>query len=141
MTYALALPLQQAVFQHLSADPGVTALAAGRVFDAPPQLSGDAEAEAAYAVIGDESVQDWSSADTAGAAHTLGISVFATERSFIEAKRLAGAVSDALIGVHPAMSRGRIVTMRFLSARTRREQQGRVRRIDLRFRALIEDDA
>ncbi|MEM9780862.1 MAG: DUF3168 domain-containing protein [Pseudomonadota bacterium] len=141
MTYALAWPLQQAMFAQISTDPAVMAVADGRIFDAPPPLPEDASAEPAYAVIGDESVQDWSSADGAGAAHTLGVSVFASERSFAEAKRLAGAISDAVIRTSPVLSRGRVVVASFLSARTRREERDRLRRIDLRFRVLVEDDA
>ncbi|MEL6265527.1 MAG: DUF3168 domain-containing protein [Pseudomonadota bacterium] len=144
MTYALAWPLQQAVFALLSADAGVAALAAGRVYDAPPPMPEDATAEPPYAVIGDESVADWSAADCAGASHVIGVSVFASERSFGEAKRLAGAISDAMAGSAdgaPSLSRGRIVHVQFLSARTRREERDRLRRIDLRFRVLVEDDA
>ncbi|WP_405117475.1 hypothetical protein [Phaeobacter sp. BS23] len=36
MTYALALPLQEALFQHLSTDPDLTAALNGAVYDALP---------------------------------------------------------------------------------------------------------
>ena len=36
MTYAAAAALQEAVFAHLAADPGVTALLAGAIHDALP---------------------------------------------------------------------------------------------------------
>ncbi|MEL6773335.1 MAG: DUF3168 domain-containing protein [Pseudomonadota bacterium] len=141
MTYALAWPLQQAVFALLSADAGVEAVAPGRVFDAPPPLQGEAESEPPYAVIGDETVQEWSAADGDGAAHTLGVSIFASERSFAAAKRMAGAICDAMLASDLALSRGRVVLVAFLSARTRREERDRLRRIDLRFRVLVEDTA
>jgi hypothetical protein len=141
VTYALSWPLQKAVYERLSADPAVAAIAPGRIFDAPPPLAGPAEEEPLHAIIGDESVRDWSSAERGGAAHVLGVSVFAAERSFAEAKRLAGAISEALTRGGLAPERGRVVSLAFLSARTRREAKGRVRRIDLRFRALVEDDA
>lgn len=141
MTYALAWPLQQAVFSTLAADPGVAAIAPGRIFDAPPPLTGEAESEPPYAVIGDETVQEWGAADGAGAAHVIGVSIFASERSFAAAKRLAGAICDALLAADLAPTRGRVVLVAFLSARTRREERDRLRRIDLRFRVLVEDTA
>ncbi|MEM6487345.1 MAG: DUF3168 domain-containing protein, partial [Pseudomonadota bacterium] len=120
---------------------GGGARARGGVPPAPPPQPQDAASAPPYAVIGDESVQDFSSQDRGGAAHTLGISVFASERSFAQAKQLAGAISDALTGAAPALARGRVVHVHFVSARTRREERDRLRRIDLRFRVLVEDDA
>jgi hypothetical protein len=141
MTYALAWPLQEAVHAALAASPEVSALAAGRIWDATPPTSGSAADAPLYVVIGDETVQDWSTADCAGAAHTLGLAVYAAERSFADAKRLAGAICDTLCDAPLPMSRGRAVLVTFLSARTRREERDRVRRIDLRLRVLVEDIA
>jgi hypothetical protein len=38
------------------------------------------------------------------------------------------------------LSRGRVVAIEFLSARARRVRAGDVRRIDMTFRARVEDD-
>jgi hypothetical protein len=139
MTYALAWPLQEAVYAALTASPEVAALSGGRIYDATPAAAGPAEDELHYVVLGDESVTDWSAADCAGAQHLLLISVYAAERSFSEAKRLAGAISERLCTGPLPMSRGRVVSTFFAAARTRREERDRVRRIELRFRVLVED--
>ncbi|MCL5775587.1 DUF3168 domain-containing protein [Limibaculum sp. FT325] len=54
---------------------------------------------------------------------------------------MAGAVSDALLGAPLALERGRAVLVSFVSARTKREERDTLRRIDLRFRVLVEDTA
>ena len=139
MTYALAWPLQQAVFALLDGDAGVAAHLAGRIYDAPPPLVGEAAPEGLYAVIGDEEVADWSTKSDFGANHLFTVSVNAPRAGFAEAKQAAGAISDALLGGLPALSRGHLVAIRFVDARTRREAEGEMRRVEMRFRAVIED--
>ena len=137
MTYALSWPLQQGVFQLLSAAPGVALLVGSRIYDAP--LPAEADPGALYVTIGDESVADWSTGSDRGAAHDLTIAVHAPRRGFGEAKQAAGAISDALLNGPVAMSRGRAVQVRFLGARTRREEGDALRRVEMRFRVTVED--
>lgn len=139
MTYALSWPLQQAVYQLLSGDPSVTALVGARIYDAPVPLDAEAEPEGLYLTIGDERVEDWSTATDRGAAHLLTIAVHAPRRGFAEAKQAAGAVSDALLGGALSLSRGRAVLVRFTGARTRRAEGDALRRIEMRFRVTVED--
>lgn len=139
MTYALSWPLQQAVYQLLSADAGVAALVGTRIYDAPLPPDAEAEPDGLYVTIGDERVEDWSTATDRGAAHTLTIAVHAPRRGFAEAKQAAGAISDALLGGTLALSRGRAVLVRFAGARTRREENDALRRIEMRFRVTLED--
>lgn len=139
MTYALAWPLQQAVFALLDGDAGVAAHLAGRIYDAPPPLTGEAAPEGLYAVIGDEEVADWSTKSDHGASHLITIAVNAPRAGFAEAKQAAGAISDALIDAQPTLARGHLVSLRFVDARTRREAEGEMRRIEMRFRAVLED--
>lgn len=139
MTYALSWPLQQAVYQLLSADPAVTALVGTRIYDATVPLSEEAEPEGLYLTIGDERVEDWSTATDRGAAHLLTVAVHAPRRGFAEAKQAAGAVSDALLGGTLSLSRGRAVLVRFVGARTRRAENDALRRIEMRFRVTVED--
>lgn len=139
MTYALSWPLQQAVYQLLSATPGVTDLVGGRIYDAPIPPGDEAEPEGLYVTLGDERVEDWSTASDRGAAHRLTVSVHAPRRGFAEAKQAAGAISDALLGGALSLSRGRAVLVSFAGARTRREEGDALRRIDLRFRVSVED--
>ncbi len=139
MTYALSWPLQEGVFQLLSTDAGVAAHVGGRIYDAPPSLDAEADPDGIYVTIGDERVEDWSTATDQGAAHLLTIAVHAPRRGFAEAKQAAGAISDAMLGGGIAMSRGRVILVRFVDARTRREEGDALRRIEMRFRVTAED--
>lgn len=141
MTYALAWPLQEAVYQALAADPGVGAFVAGRIWDAPPPASELGPETSPFITLGDEIVDDWSTKDGQGARHVFAISVHAERRGFALAKQCAGAVSDLMAGPPPALSRGRIVQVRFLDARTRRTERDAFRTIAMRFQFLVEDTA
>lgn len=141
MTYALAWPLQEAVYQALAGDPAVASFVAGRIYDAPPPTSELGPETSPYITLGDELVDDWSTADGHGARHTFAVSVHAERRGFADAKRCAGAVSDLLTNAMPGLNRGRIVQARFLDARTRRAQGDAFRTISMRFQFLLEDTA
>jgi hypothetical protein len=138
MSYVCSWALQKALYAALSADQAVGALAGSRIWD-----EGDAAAVAAAdggpcVILGDETVEAWSTATDAGAVHVVTISAVAEAGGFGALKRLAGAVCDVLLG-SIALERGRVVSSRFLGGRTRREEKGRVRRVDLRFRIVVED--
>ncbi len=139
MTYALAWPLQQAVFQLLSSDPAVSAAVGGRIHDAPLPPEAEADPEGLWVTLGDERVEDWSTGSDRGAVHRLTITVHAPRRGFAEAKQAAGAISEALLGGALTLSRGRVVQVGFLGARTRRGEGDALRSIELRFRVSVED--
>lgn len=137
MSFACSWALQKALFAALAADPEVGALAGGRIWD-----EGDAAAVVAAGggpcvVLGDETVEPWSTASDDGAAHVVAISAVAETGGFGALKRLAGAICDVALAPL-ALERGRVVSSRFVGGRTRREEKGRVRRIELRFRIVIE---
>ncbi|MEM7176573.1 MAG: DUF3168 domain-containing protein [Pseudomonadota bacterium] len=140
MTYALAWPLQEAVYQLLSGDAALGALVGG-IYDAAPQQVSDAADEGLYVTLGDEVAEDWRTASDAGALHTVTVSIHAPRRGFAEAKRAAGVISDLMAGAMPALSRGQIVQILFIDARTARAENDALRRIDLRFRVTMEDTA
>ncbi len=136
MSYALASPLQAAIYQQLVSDVTLSGLVGGAVFDAPPAGT----PPELYVTLGTEDVRDRSDASSGGAAHDLTVSVIGEAASFVEAKTAAAAVCDALIDAPLEMSRGRLVSLAFLRARARRVEAGTVRKIDLLFRARVEDD-
>lgn len=136
MSYGVASALQQAVYQRLLADPGVTAVVGAGVYDALPP----GPVPRTYVSLGPEDVRDRSDAEAAGALHRFTISVISEAAGFAEAKAAAGAVGDALLNTPLALSRGRLVGLWFERASARRSgSAGQVRRIDLRFRARVED--
>ncbi|MGZ9809873.1 DUF3168 domain-containing protein [Pseudoroseicyclus sp. H15] len=136
MSYAMAGALQQALYARLTGDAAVAALVGGDIFDALPP----GEAPDLYLLIGPEAVRDRSSQTSRGALHEFTLSILARQPGFAGAKALAAAVCDALAGAPPAMARGRIVSLAFQRARAARIETEDRRRIDLIFRARLEDD-
>ncbi len=150
MTAALSLPLQRALYAHLTSDPAVLAALGGpHLYDAPPHADAPgARRGRAFVLIGEERVDPWFDQSADGAEHRLQFRVVSFSPGFSEAKRIAGALSDALLGPPPALERGRIVRVQFLGSEARRGGAGGAdgaaelvsRRVDLRFRAILEDD-
>lgn len=137
MSYGMATALQAAVYQHLLADTGVSALVGAAIYDALPP----GDLPETYVSLGPEDVRDRSDKTGTGALHRFTISVITETAGFGAAKNVAAAISDALVGTDLSLSRGRLVGMWFERASAHRGgKAGRVRRIDLRFRARVEDD-
>lgn len=136
MSYATSGALQAAVYQRLAADAGLAALVGAAIHDElpPGPLAGT------YVSLGTGEVRDLSDATGGIAEHRFTVSIVSDAEGFAEAKAAAGAVADALAGAVPALVRGRVVALGFVSARERRVRSGQQRRIDLTFRAIVEDN-
>lgn len=135
MSYAVAAALQAAVFERLSGDAELSALVDGAIHDSAPPRS----PRGTLVLLGAEEVIDRSDRSGAGAEHRLTVSVLSDAAGFLEAKTAAVRISDLLAQADLALSRGRLVGLWFDRAEARRIEGGRVRRIDLRFRARVED--
>ncbi|MBB96446.1 MAG: hypothetical protein CML68_17855 [Rhodobacteraceae bacterium] len=137
MSYGMAAALQKAVYELLVTDPGLTALIADRVYDAMPA----GPVAGTFVSIGPEDVRDSSDVTGAGAVHRFTVSVVSEDDGFAAIKTVAAAVDDALKDAAPSLDRGRLVGLWFERASAKRTGQAeRIRRIDLRFRARVEDD-
>lgn len=134
MSMGVSAALQAAVYQHLSADSAVSALVGSDIYDALPP----GDLPPLYVALGDETVRDASDMTGTGAWHDLVVAVISDAAGFQAAKDVAGAIGDALIGADLVLARGRLVGLRFLRAQARRESGG-LRRINLTFRARVED--
>ncbi len=134
MSYAVSAALQAAIYQRLMQDEAMAALVQGHVYDALPQGA----LPALYVTLGTEVARDASDATGAGAWHDLSVAVISDAAGFQRAKEVAAAVSDALLGPLPDLGRGRLVSLRFLKARARREGGGLLRR-EMTVRARTED--
>ena len=139
MTYAIAWPLQEALFKTLCESVVCAAHFNGQIFDAPLPFSGDAAPDGLYLILGDEEAQDWSTASDAGAVHVVSLNIHAPRRGFAEAKRAAADISDVVLSGGFELARGKIVNTRFVDARTHRDESDALRRIELRFRITLED--
>ena len=139
MTMALSAPLQRALFERLTTAPELSVLG-GRVFDEAPQGAAT-ESQEIYVTLGDESVEAWNTMSDFGAKHEVVVSVHSTRRGFVALKEMAALIAHVMETDPPVPALGRIATHEFVSAQTQRRENGSVRRIDLKFRFAIEDDA
>lgn len=135
MSYGVTAALQEAVYQRLSGDAGVTALVGG-IYDAIPV----GELPDLYLTLGPETARDRSDKTGGGAVHDFTVSVIGSASGFLAAKQAAAAVSDALTGADMVLSRGQLIGLWFVKAVAKRETSGDGRRIDMRFRARVEDN-
>ena len=136
MSYGVSAALQRAVYQRLIADPALSAEVGDAIFDVVPS----GQIPSTYVSLGPEDVRDRSDKTGRGARHDFVVSVVTDAAGFQTAKSAAGAITDALVGADLALARGRLVVLTFQRARALRVESGQMRRIDLSFRALVEDD-
>lgn len=132
MSYGAAAALQAAIYTRLTSTP---ALVGVPVVDAMPSGGGTGT----FVLIGPEDVLDQSDKSGGGAEHRLTVAVISDFAGFKAAKDVAVAVSDALIDAPMVLTRGHLVGLRFLRAKAVRLDEGGTRRIDLSFRARVED--
>lgn len=136
MSYAVSAALQEAVYQRLSNDTDLVNLVGTAIYDVVP--SGDVPE--LYVALGSETVRDNTDCANAGARHDFRVSVISEEAGFKSAKTAAGAASDALTDTWLTLARGRVTSFQFLRAVARRTENGLQRRIDMTFRAWVQDD-
>jgi hypothetical protein len=135
VSYGVSAALQAAVYQHLLADAALGALVGGAIYDAvPPGVL-----PVTYVSLGQEDVRDRSDKTGKGALHIFTVSVVSSAAGFAGAKAVAAALSDALIDAPLTLARGVLVSLTFDRARARRAGDGDMRRIDLTFRARVDD--
>jgi len=135
MSYGIAAALQRAVYERLSTDQALAALVGTAIFDAPPP----GPLPPIYVALGPEDARARSDGSGQGAWHSFTVSVVSGAAGFLAAKEAAGAISDALSDAPLTLMRGRLVALYFDRARARREGADDLRRIDLRFRARVEE--
>lgn len=135
MSYGVSSALQAAIYQHLVADAALAALVGGAIYDALP--SGNLPGT--YVTLGPEQARDRSDQTGQGALHFLTISVVTDTAGFQSAKEVAAAIGDALENADLTLARGRLIYLNFDRATARLEGTGTQRRIDLRFRARVQD--
>ncbi len=136
MSYMIAPALQTAIYQYLITDSDLQAFLQDALYDAIPP----ATPPGTYALIGAEEAFDRSDKTGKGAEHRLVISVVTNATGFLAAKQIAARICDLLEAPNLTLARGRLVAMWFDRAEARKIEGDQTRRIDLRFRARVEDD-
>jgi len=137
MSYATSSALQVAIFQRLTEDAALDALVGSNIFDAVPSGT----LPATYVTLGAEDASDRSDGSHGGTWYRFVISVVTQSAGFQAAKDVAGAVNDALVDADLTLVRGTLAGLYFYRARARRVGNGQTRRIDLTFRARVDDSA
>ncbi|MAY60922.1 MAG: hypothetical protein CML29_01810 [Rhizobiales bacterium] len=129
--------LQRAVFERLTSETGVSALAgADRIFDGRPE-----RIEPPYVTFGDWRIEDWSTGTEDGAEHRFEIEVWSEVRGRKQAAELADAVRKALHDAALTLPGFHLVNLRHLRTRTGRDTKSRHIRARLEFRAVLEPAA
>jgi len=127
--------LQRAVFVQLSGEAGIVEVVGPNIYDAVPA---GAEPEV-FVLIGEELVRDRSTQTSAAVYHDFTVSIFSDQHGFAATKALAELVCDSLLNAELTLDRGRVTGLWFRRARTRRGREPDRRRVDLQFRAHVED--
>ncbi|MEO0387561.1 MAG: DUF3168 domain-containing protein [Pseudomonadota bacterium] len=140
MSYALSEPLQVAVYNRLLSSPAVTSIVGTAIYDTPPPGE-PYTLPPTHVTLGEERARPASSATHKAAFHDFNVTVHTDHEGFSEAKLAAAEICLALDDAPLALSRGHLVSLRFLSARAERNTARRPRRVVLRFRAHLEDAA
>ncbi|NNU81908.1 DUF3168 domain-containing protein [Halovulum dunhuangense] len=139
MSYALSEALQAAVYARLTGDAALQELVGGAIHDAPPPLEPGSEPPL-LVTLGEERVRDASTKTSVGAVHDFAVTVHARTEGFSRPKAAAAAVCDALLSVPLVLSQGHLVDLRMLHIRAERGRGTGPRRVELRFRAVLEQD-
>ena len=133
MSASPVIALRKAIRAYLFADAGFAAALGQKLYDEAPR-----GAEPPYALFGEAQLRDWSADLSPGAEQLFTIGVTSTMRGLSEALELAQRIADLLDEAALTLQEHRLVDLRFLSMETRRDQNGRFARVNLRFRAPTE---
>lgn len=134
MTYAMSEALQIALYETLSTDPTITSLTDGAIYDSVPHPAPDL-----FIALGPEKVRSRSDRTGNGANHEFRVSVVTRHEGFLAAKSVAATISNRLLKTKLTPSKGSIVFLNFLRAEARRDESEGTRRIDLWFRARLDE--
>jgi hypothetical protein len=136
MSYGVSAALQTAVYQALVGDATLGALVGSDIYDAFPTGT----LPALYVALGPEVVKDRSDKTGGGATHEITVSIVTENAGFATAKHAAAAVSDVLVDADLTLVRGSLIALNFVRAKAVRVGTADQRRIDLTFRAIVQDD-
>ena len=130
------LALRRAMLAALVADAALLALLGGaHVYDeAPPG------APTPRIAFGDVQSRDWSAQSSTGAEQMVAITAWSGARGTREALDIADRVVAVLDQAALTLAGHHLVDLRFVALATKREQNGRFARVDIRFRATTESN-
>ena len=137
MSLGNSAALYRAIYDILANDAGVTAVIGTHIYDALPA----GPLPEVFISLGAEVVSDRSDKTGRGSEHDFTISVITTQPGFLRAKDVATAIGHALLDQTPDFGGLSVVYLNFTRADARRDTDTQTRRIDLGFRARIDNQA
>ncbi|WP_159730173.1 DUF3168 domain-containing protein [Methylosinus sp. Ce-a6] len=134
MSVSPILALRRAMRARLAADASLlSALGGAKIYDEAPR-----GAESPYVLFADTRWRDWSTPESKGSEQSITLSVVSIQRGAAEALAIGETILALLDEAPLALDGHRLVDLRHQASETRREQNGRFARLDLRFRATTE---
>jgi hypothetical protein len=134
MSASPIIALRKAIIACLLSDARLTTMLNGqKVFDEAVRAS-----EAPYVAFAEAQMRDWSAQLSRGAEQFLILSIYSTQRGVREALDIGQRIVDLLDEAPLALEGHSLVDLRFLAMESKREQNGRFARVNLRFRAITE---
>ncbi|CAN2534064.1 hypothetical+protein [Methylocapsa aurea] len=134
MTLSPIIALRKAMRARLAADASlVSALGGAKIYDEAPRGP-----EAPYVLFAEARLRDWSTTDSHGAEQLITISVVSLQRGLSEAFAIGEMIVALLDEASLVLEGHHLVDLRHQGSDTRREQNGRFARLDLRFRVTTE---
>lgn len=135
MSYQYSLALQGAIYDRLLGFEPLKKLIGTAIYD---RLPGGVPPDV-FVLIGDEQVLDRSDKSAHASRHDVTVSVLGDGQGFSTVKEVAAQVSTALDNAALHLNAGALRQIQFQSAKTRRDGGRAARRIDLIFRAYIDE--
>lgn len=134
MSASSIVALRAAMRAAIAGDAAIVAsLGGAKIYDEAPRSIAPP-----YVLFSDTQARDWSSDLSPGAEQFLVISIVSTHRGAAEGLGVAQQLVTLLDQAPLALQDHRLIDLRYVSMETRREQQGRFARVNLRFRAVTE---
>lgn len=138
MSMSLSVALQGAVFAALSGDAALIALVGTEIYDAPLPVGGSLPA-GEYVTLGEEVVKPFDTVTSSGGRHDFDVTVHSPANGFSAAKTVSAAIASVLIDANLTIPGGSLISLRFLKAKAKRGVAPELRRIEMRFRAVVEN--
>ncbi len=138
MSMELSGALQGAIYTALSGDATLSALVGSEIYDAPIP-AGSALPAGPFVTFGEEVVKPFDTVTSRGGRHEFAVSVHSQASGFAEAKAVAAAIGNILVDAALPLSGGHLVALRFVKAQAKRGVAPELRRIDMRFLAVVEN--
>lgn len=134
MSLSPILAVRKALRARINATPEFRSfLNGGTIFDEAPR-----DIEPPYGYFGETQMRDWSADDVAGAEQYLNLSIVTLHRGVSATVEIGQLIIEQLNHAQLPLDDNLLVDFSFISMETRREQNGRLSKVNIRFRATTE---